>query len=128
MFHRHLDRRRESPRQGAVAASLPRYGIVGRLTNDPLHSVSEPAPVGGRVVDVIGHRRSRVEARHRLTRVVSPGDTTQPRPVGKMCPRPFDPILQAPVKSTHGKSLPRLVALLASPRMGNVTGLNYIID
>ena len=104
MSRRHLDRRREPPRQRA--ASLARYGIVGRLANDPLHSVSEPAPVGRGVVDAIGHRRSRVEARHRLTGVVSSGDPTQPSPVGKMCPRPLDPILQAPIESIHEKSLP----------------------
>lgn len=81
----------------ALGAS-PRYGVAGRLVEDSLHPVSEPAPVGGRVGDAVGHREPRVEVRHDLGRVLGSDDAPETSPVGKMRPRPIDPSHQASIK------------------------------
>ena len=68
-------------------------GIAGRVADDALHSVSEPAPVGDRVGDAVGDLESRVEVCH-LCGGVGPDNATQSSPVRKMCLRPLGPILQ----------------------------------
>ena len=69
-------------------------GIAGRVADDSLHSVGEPAPVGDRVGDAIGHLEGRVEVSDHLCGGVGSDNATQSSPVGKMCLRPGDPILQ----------------------------------
>ena len=69
-------------------------GIAGRVADDSLHSVGEPAPVGDRVGDAIGHLEGRVEVCDHLCGGVGSDNATQSSPVRKMCLRPLDPILQ----------------------------------
>jgi hypothetical protein len=69
-------------------------GIAGRVAEDSLHSMSEPAPVGDRVGDAIGSLEGPVEVCDDLCCGVGSDNATQPSPVRKLCLRPRDPILQ----------------------------------
>jgi hypothetical protein len=57
--------------------------------------MGEAAPVGDRVAYPIGHLEGPVEVCDDLGGGVGSGNATQSSPVGKMCLRPRDPILQA---------------------------------
>ena len=69
-------------------------GIAGRVADDSLDSVSEPAPVGDWVGDAIGHLEGRVEVCDHLCGGVGSDNATQSSPVRKMRLRPLDAILQ----------------------------------
>ena len=72
-----------------------RGGTAGSGAEDSLHSVGEAAPVGDRVGHAVGHLVIRVEVCDDLGGGVASGNAAQSSPVGSMCLRPRDPILQA---------------------------------
>jgi hypothetical protein len=82
----------------AVTASLPRYGIVGRLANDPLDPVGEAAPVANRFGGTIRPPEGRVEVGDDLCGAMGSDDATKPSPIRKMRLRVPDPVLQAPTQ------------------------------
>jgi hypothetical protein len=121
MSRRHLDRRREPPRQGALAASLPRYGIIGRLANDPLDPVGEAAPVANRSGGAVRPSQGRVEVGDDLCGAMGSDDATKPSPVRKMRLRVPDPVLQAPTQC-GGRRLGQRISPLESLRPPSSSG------
>ena len=78
-----------------VVAGLPVGDeIAGSVADDSLDSVGEPAPVGNRVGDAVGHLEGRVEVCDHLRGCVGSDNATQSSPVRKVCLRPLGPILQ----------------------------------
>jgi hypothetical protein len=86
--------RLEGTRLWSVAGLHVGDGITGRVAEDSLHSVGEPAPVGDPIVDAIGDSKCRVDVLHHLDGGVGSGDATQSSAIRKVSSPVGDPIFE----------------------------------
>ena len=91
--HRHLPIRSFTHRPLRV-----RDGITGRVAQDSLHSVGEPAPVGDQVEHAIGHLEARVKVCDHVCWAVGSDNATQSGAISEMRPPIGVPILETPGK------------------------------